>query len=123
MNIDKVKDSVLNSLEDMKAVDIVGIDVSKKSSMTDFLYFATGNSTRHVKSIADAVVVDAKEKDIPVLGSEGRDTAEWILVDLNSVIVHIMLQSTRDFYQLEKLWEADNATDKTVEEAISDKTD
>ena len=123
MNIDKVKDSVLNSLEDMKAVDIVGIDVSQKSSMTDFLFFATGNSTRHVKSIADSVVVDAKQKDIPVLGSEGRGSAEWILVDLNSVIVHIMLQSTRDFYQLEKLWEADDANDKTVEEAISDKTE
>ena len=119
--IEKLINSVQNSLEDMKAVDIVSIDVHKKASMTDVLFFATGNSTRHVKSIADAVVVDAKAAKIPVLGSEGRDTAEWVLVDLNDVIVHVMLQSTRDFYQLEKLWEPDDATDKSVEEAISDK--
>jgi len=119
--IEKVINSVQNSLEDMKAVDIVSIDVHEKSSMTDVLFFATGNSTRHVKSIADAIVVDAKANNIPVLGSEGRASAEWVLVDLNDVIVHIMLQSTRDFYQLEKLWEPEDATDKTVEEAISDK--
>ena len=121
MKLENIKDIVQNSLEDMKAVDIVSIDVSEKSSMTDYLFFATGNSTRHVKSIADAVAIDIKAADIPVLGSEGRATAEWVLVDLNDVIVHVMLQSTRDFYQLEKLWEADDATDKTVDAAISDK--
>ena len=120
--VEKLINSVQNSLEDMKAVDIISMDVHEKSSMTDVLFFCTGNSTRHVKSIADAVVVDAKAKDIPVLGSEGRGSAEWVLVDLNDVIVHVMLQSTRDFYQLEKLWEPEDATDKSVEEAISDKT-
>ncbi len=119
--INDIRDIVQNSLEGMKAVDILSIDVSEKSSMTDYLFFATGNSTRHVKSIADDVAINIKAADIPVLGSEGRESAEWVLVDLNDVIVHVMLQSTRDFYQLEKLWEADDATDKTVEEAISDK--
>lgn len=121
MKLDEVRDIVQNSLEDMKAVDIVSIDVRGKSSMTDYLFVASGNSTRHVKSIADEVVVKSKENGLDVIGSEGRATAEWVLVDLNDVIVHVMLPSTREFYQLEKLWEADNATDKTVEEALSDK--
>jgi len=121
MNLDEIRDLVQNSLEDMKAVDIVSIDVRGKSSMTDYLYIASGNSTRHVKSIADAVVIKSKEENVDVIGSEGRASAEWVLVDLNDIIVHVMLAETREFYQLEKLWEPKDATDKTVEEAISDK--
>jgi len=121
MKLDEVRDIVQNSLEDMKAVDIISIDVRGKSSMTDYLFIASGNSTRHVKSIADEVVVKSKEQGLDVIGSEGRESAEWVLVDLNDVIVHVMLPSTREFYQLEKLWEAEDATDKTVEEALSDK--
>ena len=122
MNLDEIRDLVQNSLEDMKAVDIVSIDVRGKSSMTDYLVIASGNSTRHVKSIADAVVIKSKEEKVDVIGSEGRASAEWVLVDLNDIIVHVMLAETREFYQLEKLWEPEDATDKTVEEAISDKT-
>ena len=121
MNIKELSDLVQNSLEDMKAVDIVKMDVVGKSSMTDMLYIATGNSTRHVKSIAENVVIDAKAAKADVIGTEGKGTAEWVLVDLNSVIVHVMLETTREFYALEKLWAADDATDKSVEEAISDK--
>lgn len=121
MNIDELGDLVQNALEDMKAVDIESIDVRGKSSMTDVLYFATGNSTRHVKSIADNVSIKAKEAGVDVLGMEGKDSAEWVLVDLNDVIVHIMLESTREFYQLEKLWQAEDANDKSVEEALADK--
>jgi len=121
MKLNEIKDLVQNTLEDMKAVDIVSLDVTGKSSLTDILYFATGNSTRHVRSIADMVGIKAKEAGLEVLGVEGKGSAEWVLVDLNDVIVHIMLASTREFYQLEKLWEADDASDKTVEEAISDR--
>lgn len=121
MKVNELTDLVINSLEDMKAVDILSMDVSEKSSFTDVLIFATGNSTRHVKSIADNVNVDAKEAGVHVLGTEGKGSAEWVLVDLNDIIVHVMLESTREFYQLEKLWEADDATDKSIEEAISDK--
>ena len=121
MKLNEVTDLVQNTLEDMKAVDIVAIDVTGKSSLTDVLFFATGNSTRHVKSIADTVGIKAKEANLDIIGIEGKGTAEWVLVDLNDVIVHIMLASTREFYQLEKLWEADDASDKSVEEAISDK--
>ena len=122
MKLKEINDLVLNSLEDMKAVDIMSIDVTGKSSMTDVLFFATGNSTRHVKSIAENVVIDAKKSKLDVIGTEGKGSAEWVLVDLNDVIVHVMLESTREFYQLEKLWEADDADDKSVEEAIADKS-
>ena len=121
MNLNDTLDNIQNSLEDMKAVDIRSINVVGKSSFADVLYFATGNSTRHVKSIADMVSINAKEAGIEIIGTEGRGSAEWVLVDLNDVIVHIMLESTREFYQLEKLWEADDANDKSIEEAISDK--
>jgi len=123
MKLNELTDLVQNSLEDMKAVDILSMDVSGKSSFTDVLIFATGNSTRHVKSIADNVGIDAKAAGVEVIGVEGKSSAEWVLVDLNDVIVHIMLESTREFYQLEKLWEADNASDKSIEEAISDKAE
>jgi ribosome-associated protein len=122
MKLNELSDLVENSLEDMKAVDIVKIDVQGKSSMTDLLFIATGNSTRHVKSIAENIVINAKAANVDVIGTEGKGTAEWVLVDLNDVIVHVMLASTREFYQLEKLWEADDANDKSVEEALADKT-
>lgn len=121
MKINEIKDLVQNSLEDMKAVDITFLDVVGKSSLTDVLFFATGNSTRHVKSIADEVGIKAKDAGLEILGIEGKGSAEWVLVDLNDVIVHVMLAKTREFYQLEKLWSADDANDKAVEEAISDK--
>ena len=121
MKINELKDLVQNSLEDMKAVDIVSIDVKGKSSMTDVLYVATGNSTRHVKSIAEMVAINVKEAGVDIIGVEGKGSAEWVLVDLNDIIVHVMLDSTREFYALEKLWEPEDATDKSVEEAISDK--
>ena len=121
MKINELQDLVQNSLEDMKAVDIVRIDVTGKSSMTDVLYIATGNSTRHVKSIAEMVGINVKEAGVDIIGTEGKGTSEWVLVDLNDIIVHVMLESTREFYALEKLWEPEDATDKTVEEAISDK--
>ena len=121
MKLNELKDLVQNSLEDMKAVNIVSIDVKGKSSMTDVLYIATGNSTRHVKSIAEVVGINVKEAGADIIGTEGKGTSEWVLVDLNDIIVHVMLESTREFYALEKLWEPEDATDKTVEEAISDK--
>ncbi|GAA0399703.1 ribosome silencing factor [Cocleimonas flava] len=121
MKLNEISDLVQNALEDMKAVDIVAVDVTGKSSMTDKLYIATGNSTRHVKSIAENVVIEAKKAGLDVIGTEGKGSSEWVLVDLNDVIVHVMLETTREFYQLEKLWAADDANDKSVEQAVADK--
>ncbi len=99
-------DLVISALEDVKAQDIKVIDVRGKTSITDLMVIATGTSTRQVKALADSVVAKAKEAGYQPLGSEGERSLEWMLVDLNDVVVHIMLPQTRDFYNLEKLWEA-----------------
>lgn len=99
---------VVEELEEMKAKDINVIDVSSKTTITDHLIIVSGTSTRHIKSMADAIIVKTKEMNHPPLGIEGERNSDWILVDLGEVIVHIMIPETRDFYQLEKLWSADN---------------
>ena len=95
---------VINALEDIKAQDIVSIDVQQLTGVMDTMIVATGNSNRQVKSLANQVVVESKEAGFEVLGIEGDDVGEWILVDLGDVIVHVMLPATRLFYDLEKLW-------------------
>ena len=115
MNIQTVRDEltteelqqlVVSSLEDFKAYDILVIDVSGKNTLTDRMIIASGNSTRHVKSMSGNLVVKAKAAGNTPLGVEGAGAGEWVLVDLNDVIVHLMLPQTRAFYNLEKLWEA-----------------
>ena len=95
---------VLHALEDLKAKDIREIDVRGKTSITDLLVVASGTSTRHVKSIADEVVKFAKRNGVLPLGVEGQREAEWVLVDLGDVVVHVMLPRVREFYGLERLW-------------------
>jgi ribosome-associated protein len=97
---------VVSSLEDFKASDITVVDVSGRNALTERMVIATGNSTRHVKSMAENLVVAAKAAGNPPIGVEGEREGEWVLVDLNDVIVHLMLPQTRAFYNLEKLWEA-----------------
>ena len=100
----ELKTFVIDKAEDMKARDIVVIDVSEKSSVTDTLIICSGNSKRHVMSIAENVVVESKHAGTPPLSVEGKETGEWVLVDLGDVVLHVMQDETRDFYQLEKLW-------------------
>lgn len=100
---------VVSSLEDLKAIDIHTIDVTGHNPLTDTFVVASGNSTRHVKSIADKVVQRAKSEGWQPLGVEGYQQGDWVLVDLNDVIVHIMLPQTRAFYNIEKLWEVTEA--------------
>lgn len=92
------------ALEEMKAKDAVEIDVRGKTSIADYLVVASGTSTRHVKSVADEVVKFAKKCGVMPLGVEGEREAEWVLVDLGDVIVHVMLPRIREFYALERLW-------------------
>jgi ribosome-associated protein len=96
---------VIDKLEDMKARDIVQVNVEGKSTVTDMLIVCSGNSKKHVSSIAENLVVEMKSADIPPLSVEGKETGEWVLVDLGNVVVHVMQDETRDFYQLEKLWQ------------------
>lgn len=93
------------ALEDIKAQDIVSIDVRDKTSITDFMVIASGTSNRHVKSLVDNVLEKVKEKGVRPLGSEGLDTGEWALLDLGDIVVHVMLPTTRQFYDLERLWQ------------------
>ena len=96
--------TVRDALAELKGKDVVEIDVRGKSSVADYMVVVSGTSTRHVKSIADEVVKFAKRLDLMPLGVEGEREAEWILVDLGDVIVHVMLPRVREFYALERLW-------------------
>ena len=109
--------SVHAALEELKAKDAVEIDVRGKSSVADYLVIASGTSTRHVKSIADEVVKFAKKLDVMPLGVEGEREAEWVLVDLGDVIVHVMLPRVREFYALERLWTVGDQPPEDVETA------
>ncbi len=106
--VDNIKKLVVAALEDMKAVNMTVLDVRDKSNVTDYMVIVSGTSNRHLKAMANNVVVEAKKAGIPPLGVEGEGQAEWVLVDMGDVVVHIMLQDTRDFYQLEKLWSEDS---------------
>ena len=92
-------------LEDLKAEDIVSLNVKNKSSVTDMMIIASGRSTRHVKSISDNIIKKLKKIKIKPLGFEGYSKSEWILIDFGDVLVHVMHPETREFYSLEKLWD------------------
>jgi len=104
---------VTDALDSLKGVEIAAIDIAEKSSIADAMVIATGTSTRHVRSLAEAVRQSAKQNDHAPLGFEGGDSSDWILVDLGDVIVHVMTQEKRDFYALEKLWSVGPDDDET----------
>ena len=99
----------LAALEDMKAVNIRVLDVRGLTDIADTMIVASGTSDRHVRSIAENVVVKAKQAGRRPMGTEGRQDAEWVLIDLQDVLVHVMLPRVREFYALEQLWEAPQA--------------
>jgi ribosome-associated protein len=95
---------VIEKIEDMKGRDIETLNVIGKASFTDYMIVCSGNSKRHVKSIAQNVAMEYRALGTEPLGVEGNDVGEWSLVDLGDVIVHIMTDEQRDKYQLEDLW-------------------
>jgi ribosome-associated protein len=96
---------VLAALEDMKAVNIKLLDVRGLTDITDSMIVASGNSDRHVRAIADRIIEKAREAGRRPLGIEGSRESEWVLVDLQDVLVHVMLPRVREFYAIEQLWE------------------
>lgn len=104
MNTELLKNTILKALDDAKAKEVIILNVSSLTSISDYMIFCSGNSGRHVKSIGDYVIKASKEIKNKVLGIEGAEVGEWVLVDLGDIIVHIMQPEIRSFYQLEKLW-------------------
>jgi len=105
LSFEQVKELVITALEDFKAIDIQSVDVSEQNPLTELFVIASGSSTRHVKSMAENLIMRAKAAGCAPLGVEGQAQADWVLVDLNDVIVHLMLPQARAFYNLEKLWQ------------------
>jgi ribosome-associated protein len=100
-----LRDVVLGALAELKAVDVRALDVRGITDITDIMVVASGTSDRHVKSIADRVVQRCKEAGYRPYGLEGERDGEWVLLDLQDVVLHVMLPRVREFYALEKLWE------------------
>ncbi|HPE62008.1 MAG TPA: ribosome silencing factor [Thiolinea sp.] len=104
MELEQLQQLVLKALDDLKAQDVVLLDVRGKSSITDSMVIATGTSTRHVRALAESVALKARAAGQAPLGTEGERESEWVLVDLNDMVIHVMLPHVRAFYNLEKLW-------------------
>jgi ribosome-associated protein len=104
MNLDEQIKVVENVIDDLKGENVVTINVMKQSDDMEAIIIATGKSIQHARGIASNVSIEAKRLNMMVLGTEGAEFSEWILVDLGEVIVHIMTEKTREFYKLEKLW-------------------
>jgi ribosome-associated protein len=100
-----LREVVLDALADMKALDVKALDVRGLTDITDTMVLASGTSDRHVKSIADRVLQRCKEAGFRPFGVEGEREGEWVLLDLQDVVLHVMLPRVREFYALEKLWE------------------
>lgn len=107
MQLEVLQNTIVEALEEVKAQDIRVLDVRDVANFTDLMVIASGASTRQVKALADRVVEKCIAIGIKPLGVEGQREAEWVLVDLADIVVHVMLPQTRDFYNLEKLWSVD----------------
>lgn len=104
MNSEKLSDLIVDALVDVKGQDIVRLDVRDMTSMTDWMIVASGTSNRHVRGLIDNVIEKAKAVGHRPIGIEGEDGGEWVLLDLQDALVHVMLPKVREFYNLEKLW-------------------
>lgn len=102
--LQKMVDTAVNALEDIKAKDITVLDTSAKTSLFARMIIASGDSTRQVKALANNVAMDLKAAGFTILGSEGQESGEWALVDADDLVVHVMLPAVRDYYNIEALW-------------------
>lgn len=104
MQQNELNNFLADKADDMKAENIITLDVKDKSSLTDYMIICTGTSKRHVSSIASHVALEAKKSGIAPLGIEGENEGEWVVLDMGSSMLHVMQEEQRDLYQLEKLW-------------------
>ncbi|AAQ58195.1 MULTISPECIES: ribosome silencing factor [Chromobacterium] len=104
MEIQEISKLAIEALEDIKGKDIIELDTSKLTSLFQRMIVATGDSNRQVKALANSVQVKLKEAGVDIVGSEGHESGEWVLVDAGDVVVHVMLPAVRDYYDIEALW-------------------
>ena len=104
MEVQEIVKLAINALEDVKGKNIVSLDTSKLTSLFSHLIVATGDSNRQVKALANNVAVDLKAAGIELVGTEGHESGEWVLVDDGDVVIHVMLPAVRDYYDIEALW-------------------
>ncbi len=104
MSATSLRDHIVAALDDLKGQDIIALDVTKLTPITDYMVLVSGTSNRHVKALVDQVITTAKDCGCPATGVEGRETYEWVLLDLGDVVVHVMQKEARAFYELERLW-------------------
>jgi len=97
----------LSTLNNMKANAVNNMNVGELTKVSDYMIFSTGNSSRHIRSIADKIADNVKKEGHSIIGIEGYERSQWVLIDLGNIIVHIMLAETREFYKLEDLWSQD----------------
>lgn len=104
MDSEKICDLIVAALDEVKAQDIVKLNVQDLTTVTDYMVVASGTSSRHVQALAEAVAEKTREAGHRPVGIEGEDGGEWVLIDLQDTLVHVMLPRVREFYNLEKLW-------------------
>ncbi|HZD54473.1 MAG TPA: ribosome silencing factor [Woeseiaceae bacterium] len=114
MNSEELSNLVTDALEEVKARDIVKLDVRHLTTVTDYMIVASGTSNRHVKALADAVAEKSIDAGHRPIGIEGTEGSEWVLLDLEDTLVHVMLPRVREFYNLEKLWSLEPAGDRVA---------
>lgn len=119
LNLEEMKLAVIDALEDIKAFDITVMDVRKLTSMTNYMIVASANSTRQAKAIADNVREKLREKGVPLRGTEGEKDGEWVLVDLNDIVIHVMIPTARAYYNLEQLWGETESRRQPIKPAAS----
>ncbi|MBS9721538.1 ribosome silencing factor [Tianweitania sp. BSSL-BM11] len=106
-------ETVLASLDDSKAENIVAIDIRKKSSLGDHMVVASGRSHRHVAAVADHLMKALKDSGVSNTRVEGLPGADWVLIDTSDIIIHVFRPEVREFYNLEKMWQAPDLDDGT----------
>jgi len=107
-------DTVLASLDDSKAENVISIDIQGKSSLGDYMVIASGRSHRHVAAVADHLLKALKDAGLGSARVEGLASADWVLIDAGDVIVHIFRPEVRDFYNLEKMWQTPDLEEETL---------
>ena len=104
MKLPQLKSICLDTLDDMKAKDILSLDIKDISNFADWFIIATASSSRNAKAISNKIIEEVKLNKLHVIGVEGQEDSEWVLIDSSDIVVNVMQQEAREFYDLESLW-------------------